>query len=338
MTTIDIAPQDAVQHFQKERKSEVRPQTHLNQKYHLRRFQEWSDDTDIESMLDINGFVINQYKTWRRDKADLAEVTLYNELCSIRTFVRWCERREIVPQGLADKIDVPTPGDDTRDETIAVDRVKEILQHNKRVNGADSDTVLFYLLWHTGMRIGSANALDVEDWDRKTERLHLCNRPETDTPLKNGNDAERFVSITSTDLSAMLSDYIDYNHTGVTDKHGRNPLFPSRQGRPTSKTLRVRIQSITQPCRYTGKCPHSEAQEDCAALQNVANAYKCPSAVSPHPIRRTSITEHLNADVPKDVVSERANVSRKVLDKHYNAQTEEQKVSIRETYLDSLDH
>lgn len=336
MNTIDIAPQEAVEQFQKERKPEVRPQTHLNQKYHLRRFIEWCDETGIESMSDINGFVINQFKTWRRDNAELAEVTLYNELCSIRTFVRWCQKREIVVDGLADKIDVPTPGDGTRDETIAVDRVREILQHNKRVNGADSDTVLFYLLWHTGIRIGTASALDVGDWHRDTERLELCHRPDTGTPLKNGNEAERFVSIQSGELAAMISDYIDYTRSAKQDKHGREPLFPSRQGRPTPKTLRVRIQSITQPCRYTGTCPHSEVQEECKARQNIAHAYECPSAVSPHPIRRTAITEHLNASVPKDVVSERANVSRKVLDKHYNAQTEEEKVRIREQYLEDI--
>lgn len=338
MSTIDVSPQQATSQFQTEREQEVRQKTTINQRYHLKRFVEWSDETGVESMSDLNGFVANQYKTWRRNNSDISDTTLYNDLCTIRTFLRWCEQREIVEQGLADRLDVPTPGDNARDETIDVDRVQHIIDHNKKVNGSEQNTVLFYLLWHTGIRIGSANALDVDDWDRNDRRLRLRNRTDTDTPLKNADNAERKIGIKSDELTAMLSDYIDYNHSGVEDQYGRKPLFPSRQGRPTTQTLRLNIQQLTHPCQYTGECPHGETINECEAARNMQHAYQCPSAVSPHPIRRTAITEHLNAEVPKDVVSERANVSREVLDKHYNVQTEDEKVRLREKYLDSLDH
>jgi len=43
---------------------------------------------------------------------------------------------------------------------------------------------------------------------------------------------------------------------------------------------------------------------------------ECPSSVSPHALRRGGLTHHLNNKVPKDVVSDRANVSKDVLDTH----------------------
>jgi hypothetical protein len=41
----------------------------------------------------------------------------------------------------------------------------------------------------------------------------------------------------------------------------------------------------------------------------------------------------LKEDVPKEVVSDRANVGRDVLDKHYNQMTAEEKMEQRREYL-----
>lgn len=63
---------------------------------------------------------------------------------------------------------------------------------------------------------------------------------------------------------------------------------------------------------------------------------KCPDSVSSHPIRRSAITHHLDSDVPKAIVSERMNVSEKIIDQHYDARDKEQKRQNRQKYLNSI--
>ena len=65
-------------------------------------------------------------------------------------------------------------------------------------------------------------------------------------------------------------------------------------------------------------------------------ASKCPSSVSPHAIRRGSITHSLNSDMPDKVVSDRANVSPKVIEQHYDRRTEQERMEQRRDYLDNL--
>lgn len=51
--------------------------------------------------------------------------------------------------------------------------------------------------------------------------------------------------------------------------------------------------------------------------------------MNPHAIRRGSITHYLTNDVPVEIVSDRMNVSRDVLDKHYDRRDEEVKLEQR---------
>jgi hypothetical protein len=58
--------------------------------------------------------------------------------------------------------------------------------------------------------------------------------------------------------------------------------------------------------------------------------------VSPHSIRRGSITHFLSQDVPVEIVGDRMDVSRDVLDKHYDKRSEEVKLEQRRGYLDKI--
>lgn len=62
----------------------------------------------------------------------------------------------------------------------------------------------------------------------------------------------------------------------------------------------------------------------------------CPEAVSPHAFRRGGITHFLSQDVPVEVVGDRMNVSRDVVDKHYDNRSEEVKLEQRRGYLDDV--
>lgn len=64
--------------------------------------------------------------------------------------------------------------------------------------------------------------------------------------------------------------------------------------------------------------------EDCEARLDNNLLSRCPSNVSPHPVRRGGICHQLKQGVPKDTICERADVSRKVLNKHYDLRTKEE--------------
>jgi len=82
-------------------------------------------------------------------------------------------------------------------------------------------------------------------------------------------------------------------------------------------------------------CPHDREVDSCQATDH-DDASKCPSSVSPHPIRRGSITHYLNSDVPETAVGDRANVSQDVLERHYDQRTKREKMEQRRQYLDDI--
>jgi integrase len=190
-------------------------------------------------------------------------------------------------------------------------------------------------LWHTGIRIGAAHGLDLEDYDPNEQYLKLRHRPDEGTRLKNKQDGERFVGLTA-DICDALDAYLKYNRIEGEDDFGRKPLFSSKYGRPNKSSLRDSIYCASRPCVYTGDCPHNREINSCEAMTDRDRASRCPSSVSPHAIRRGSITHHLSEDIPDKVVSDRMNVSLDVLEKHYDRRTEQQKADQRRDYLDEL--
>ncbi|GAB3310908.1 hypothetical protein GCM10027355_01050 [Haloplanus salinarum] len=86
---------------------------------------------------------------------------------------------------------------------------------------------------------------------------------------------------------------------------------------------------ITRPCFVGNECC-------CDKEYGYSNAYQCCESVSPHSIRRGSITYHLKQEVPSSVISDRANVSQDVLHKHYDRMTEQEKMEQRRDYFDDI--
>ncbi|SMO55359.1 hypothetical protein SAMN06264867_1043 [Halorubrum cibi] len=74
---------------------------------------------------------------------------------------------------------------------------------------------------------------------------------------------------------------------------------------------------------------------DCEAMEYTA-VFDCPSSVSPHALRRGGITNQLNNDVPREVVSDRANVTLGVLDEHYDRRSQRERMEQRRGYLDNI--
>jgi len=331
-----LSPGEAKEMFLAERRGQVAERTVQADDYRLRHFITWMEQEGIDNTNDLTGRILHKFRLWRKEDGDLNKVSLRTQLKSLRVFIKWCESIDAVEEGLHEKILLPSPSkeEERREETLRTGQAEEVLEYLRRFEYASRSHALLELLWHTGLRIGAVYSLDIEDYNPEEERLEMTHRPETGTALKNKSEGERMIAL-SRYVCEVLDDFIEHNRLDTLDEHGREPLFPSEQGRLSISTMRERVYTVTRPCYYGEECPHEREQEDCEATRYGYRS-KCPSSVSPHSVRRGAITHFLTEDIPEQVVSDRMNVDQKVLDKHYDKRSEEVKVEQRRGYLDNI--
>ena len=85
------------------------------------------------------------------------------------------------------------------------------------------------------------------------------------------------------------------------------------------------------------ECPHDRDTDDCEAANDEARAARCPSSVTPHPIRRGYITQSLRAGVPVENVSDRQSVSPTIIDQHYDVRIKEDKMQKRQAVIGDIE-
>lgn len=288
-------------------------------------------------MNNLSGRDIQRFKTWRRDDGDLKPITLQGQLDALRIFIRWCGSIDAVEQDFHEKFEALMPElsktDEQSEQILDHEDAKELLEYQRKFDHASRSHVIIEILWHTGMRLGALHSLNVDDYDSEAERLELHHRPERDTALKNGDEGERMIALNA-ETCRVIEDWIDQNRHDVRDVYERKPLLTSRNGRMNRASIRDAVYRVTQPCHYAD-CPKGRDPEDCEAAE-YGGYSKCPVNVSPHAIRRGSITYFLTEDVPEKVVSDRMNVGQDVLDKHYDKRDEEVKVEQGRDYINGI--
>jgi site-specific recombinase XerD len=323
---IPVEPATAVNDYVESIEGERADETVVNVEYRLRRFIEWHEADGIEhfeTLDEMNGYTANKYRDARTSDDSLASMTKRNQLGTFRCFVKWCEDRELAATGLSNKIDlydVPE-GEEVRDEKLESERIADILAHLKKYEWGSRNLTTFWLLVHTGMRMGALRGIDLDNWHPNASDdpyIEVLHRPESGTPLKNKNNGERNVSITNELLAECIEDYIDANREDVTDEHGRSPLFTSMHGRYSKSGVRNSIYNVTRP-EYIGE----DCEGECGFDGSKSSASECPNSVSPHVLRKSAITKSLNDGASKVGVSARCDVSGKILDKHYDKGTKE---------------
>jgi len=331
-----LDPETAKEMYAQERQGEVSERTLQAHHYRLVHFIRWCQEQDIDNLNDLSGRKLHEYRLWRKDDGDLTAVSLRTQLQTLRVFIKFCETIDAVPQDLHEKILLPTLSneDEQREEILRTDQAESVLDYLRQFEYASRTHVVLELLWHTGLRLGALHALDVDDYDSDEERLEVRHRPDTETALKNAGEGERLLAL-SPRVCRMLDGWVDSQRDKGEDEQGRRPLLTTTHGRIALTTIRETVYKVTRPCYYGDGCPHNRDPDDCEATTHGHHS-RCPSSVSPHSVRRGSITHHLSEDVPETIVSDRMNVGQDVLDKHYDKRSEEVKVEQRRAYLDEL--
>lgn len=304
--------------------------------YRLNHFIRWCKNQEITNLNTLTGRRLQEFRLWRREDGDLNKVTEKTQMDTFRVFIRWLESMDGVEQDLHQMVRSPsiTADENSRDVMLDSDRAARVLSYLKTYQYASVPHIALTLMWHTMMRVGGVHALDVDDYHPDEQYMDVRHRAETGTPIKNKGNGERLVAL-SDEICDLLNDWLENKRPDVTDEYGREPLLASRKGRVHKTTIRTYVYRWTRPCAYGQECPHDRDPESCEATEPSA-ASKCQSSVSPHAIRRGSITYSLNSDLPDKVVSDRANVSPEIIEQHYDQRTEREKMEQRRGYLDNL--
>lgn len=335
VTDDDLHPlpvEEGIERFLRHRESSVGESTMANARTRLRHFQDWTEERDIENLNTLDGRGLADFVAWRR--GDIAPVTLQKQLSTVRMALRYWADIEGVTDGLAEKLNAPElpDGAEARDVHLDSGRATQILEYLDRFEYASRTHVVMSLLWRTGMRRSALRSIDLDDLRPDDHAIVLEHRPDEGTILKNHRDGNRWVYL-GPRWYQIVDDYVATNRLDKVDEYGREPLLTTTHGRPTGDTIYTWVNRATQPCEYGRECPHDRDPETCEARGANGYASQCPSARSPHAVRRGSITHHLAHGTAPEVASERMDVSLDILYKHYDARDEREKMDVRKDSL-----
>lgn len=332
--TYDCGTAEALNMYLEDKQTEFAQSTLYSHKSRISHFVEWCDQQGIESLNELTPPDLHRFKQWRSESIN--KVTLKTQLDTIRVFLRWCESIDAVQQDMSEKLLSPAldKGDNVRDVMLEADRATEILDHLEKYQYGSLNHVILLLMFRTGCRIGTLHGIDVTDYDSETQSIQTKHRPDTDTPLKNKQEGERHISLTQPTCD-VIDDYLQDVRPECVLENGRKPLICSESKRLHKTGIRQRIYNLTRPCYVTDECPHDRDIDACEGA-SYDSASKCPSSVSPHAIRRGSITHFLRQDVPMQAVSDRCNVNADTLSKHYDRRNSEEKMEQRRDFFDQV--
>lgn len=341
-------PVGVVEYFLSTNRNSWAQATFDDYSYDLTRFLEYCDYADLNDLSEVTSAEMEGFKNWRKKDENIGLATLHGQLTNIRVFVRSCERLNIVEEGVAESIDLPDldNSDIVSYTRIRFDQAQAILDYYDRYDYACRAHAEFALMWACLCRLGGVRSLDLDDYceDEEGDKyVEFTHDPDEETPLKNGESdvegegGEREVNVPDW-VCEILDDYIEEHRQEVEDDYDRQPLFTTNFGRVSESTLQRDIYGITQPCQHGQDCPHDMVPSECDAKTGNQLLSRCPSSVSPHPVRRGAICYQIKNGVPKETICERADVSLAVLNKHYDVRTkEEARIQRRKELKQSLE-
>lgn len=306
---------DAIESYLTDRKSELSDSSIQNHRYRLKQFREWARGAgSIDYIDDIDPIDISRFRRARSD--DLNSNTMYNQLSCLRLFLRFSHRMGWIEETVPKSIVLPTRSGQSRSSSIDPDRVGSLLDNLERYQYASLDHVILSLIYTCSYRIGGLQAIDVGDVHFDEQWIDMRHRPETDTPLKNKTKSEREVNLHGW-VAEVLRAWVEDRRPETTDRHGRKPLLSSLCNRLAKSSIRVHVYKMTACGDLNDGCVCSDA------------ASKCDDSVSPHDIRRSSISAWLDDGTNPDLLSQRVDTSKSTMDRHYDIRDKTQKRELR---------
>jgi len=67
----------------------------------------WCAEKELTNLNELNGRHLQEYRLWRKDDGDLNQLTLNQQMSTMRVFLKWCGSVEAVPPKLYDRILLP---------------------------------------------------------------------------------------------------------------------------------------------------------------------------------------------------------------------------------------
>ncbi|WP_284013189.1 tyrosine-type recombinase/integrase [Halobaculum litoreum] len=291
-----ITPRQAMEEWLDVIEADTAGSTAHSYRRRVRQFVQWLESEGVLNLNIVDGRDIKAYRDHRAPA--LNNTSMKNELRTVRQFMSYGVALEAVEPALVEKFSAHIPsltkGEASSDLMLGRERAHAILDHLDRFRYATRDHALFITMWDTGARISGLQALDLDDFDAEDGTVRFVSREESETRLKNGLTGER-LNVLNEKTVEVLRHYIREHRRDVEDDFGRKPLFTSKFGRPTSSTFRRTTYNLTHPC-FRGGCPHDEDPDTCQYREH-GHESKCPSALSPHPIRTGRITDLRNRGV-----------------------------------------
>lgn len=335
-----LTPEQGIRRYL-ESKTNISESTEKDNKRSLLYFSEYCNERGIENLNDLTERHVDEYKLWRKyessDQVDqLAQKTMRDEMFLFRAFLRYLKSIIAVKSGLADAVQIPPLEDDdgVRDYDLETETVEEILEYLEKYAYASTEHVVWILCCRTGRRPGGLYSLDTDDVHHDVEEPYISFEHSEQTQLKNDSKSNKEVNI-SEEVAAVLRDYIADVRPDVVDGD-RTPLIASSDGRLSISTMRKYFYKFTRPCAIGNPCPHDRDPNECEATVNIDTASKCPSAEPPYATRHGHITTLRRQGAPIDFISDRCDVSPKIIKKHYDERTDEEKRERRREILDSV--
>lgn len=339
-----ITPDAALEYYLETRQYDLSGETLQSHRYRLHSFVRWLSSEDhgteaVANMNDVDLRTIHAYRVFKREENfegddPLNAVSMQGQVSTLRVFLEHLADIDAVPEDLYDRIRLPKvrDGEDVNDDELEPERARAILDYLHEWHYATRHHVVMLLLWRTAMRRGGIHSLDVGDYDPDERAISLRHRPDEGTTLKNKFRGERDVQL-KPHVAGILEDYLDGPHRhNVTDEFGRAPVITTDNGRPAKSTITDWIYQWTRPCVIGDPCPHDRDLDTCKAVRNDL-ASECPSSMGPHAVRTGSLTAYRDRGTPREIVSDRCDVSEKILDKHYDKASKRQQMRRRSDYI-----